>query len=82
MISCNPSATLVDTKQKLITSVCTPYDDPTLYWSIIGALQYLTFIHPNISYVVQHVSFRMHAPYTKRMLALKRIVCYVQATLH
>ncbi|PNX86735.1 NBS-containing resistance-like protein [Trifolium pratense] len=50
MTSCKPSATPVDTKQKLSTSVGTLYDDPTLYRSLAGALQYLTFTRPDISY--------------------------------
>ncbi|MCI41689.1 copia protein, partial [Trifolium medium] len=49
MASCKPSATPVDTKQKLSTLVGTPYDDPTLYRSLAGALQYLTFTRPDIS---------------------------------
>lgn len=46
---CKPSATPVDTKQKLNTSVNTLYDDPTLYRCLARSLQYLTFTHPNIS---------------------------------
>jgi hypothetical protein len=34
--------------------------DPTMYQSLVGALQYLTFTRPNISYIVQHVSLYMH----------------------
>lgn len=52
MTSSKPSATPVDTKHKLSTSVDTPYDDPTLYQSLVGALQYLIFTRPYISYVV------------------------------
>ncbi|XP_057424703.1 uncharacterized mitochondrial protein AtMg00810-like [Lotus japonicus] len=81
MTSSNPSATPVDTKQKLSTSVGTPCDDPTLYRSLAGALQYLTFTCPDISYVVQQVCLHMHAPRTEHMLALKRILRYVQGTL-
>src|ERR1044072_2028383 len=39
MDSCKPFATPVDTKQKLSTASGTPYDDPTLYRSLAGALQ-------------------------------------------
>lgn len=56
--------------------------DPTLYRSLAGALQYLTFTHPDISYVVQQVYLHMHAPCTDHVLALKRILCYVKRTLH
>ncbi|XP_058746118.1 uncharacterized mitochondrial protein AtMg00810-like [Vicia villosa] len=79
--SCKPSATLIDTKQKLSTCVGTPYDDPTLYQSFCGALQYLTFTRTDISYVVQHVCFHMHSLCTEHMLPLKHILRYVQGTL-
>ena len=82
MTSCKSSATPVDTKQKLSTSSGTPYEDPSLYRSLAGALQYLTFTRPNISYAVQQVCLHMHAPSTEHMLALKRIPRYVQGTIH
>lgn len=81
MALCKPSTTPINPKQKLNTSVDTPYDDSTLYQSLAGDLQYLTFTCPDISYVVQQVCFHMHAPCTDLMLALKRILCYVQGTL-
>ncbi|XP_057437934.1 uncharacterized mitochondrial protein AtMg00810-like [Lotus japonicus] len=82
MASCNPSATPVDTKQKLRSSSGTPCEDATLYQSLAGALQYLTFTRPDISYVVQQVCLHMHAPHTDHMLALKRVLRYVRGTLN
>lgn len=82
MTSCKPTATPVDTKQKLSTSSGTAYEDPSLYRSLAGALQYLTFTRPDISYAVQQVCLHMHAPKTEHMLALKRILRYVQGTIH
>ncbi|XP_057450879.1 uncharacterized mitochondrial protein AtMg00810-like [Lotus japonicus] len=81
MASCNPSATPVDTKQKLCSSSGTPCEDATLYRSLAGALQYLTFTRPDISYAVQQVCLHMHAPHTEHMLALKRVLRYVRGTL-
>ncbi|XP_057432323.1 uncharacterized mitochondrial protein AtMg00810-like [Lotus japonicus] len=81
MASCNPSATPVDTKQKLSSSSGTPCEDATLYRSLAGALQYLTFTRPIISYVVQQVYLHMHAPHTEHMLALKRVLRYVRGTM-
>ncbi|GAU46568.1 hypothetical protein TSUD_272070 [Trifolium subterraneum] len=69
MTSCKPSATPVDTKQKLGTFAGTPYDDPTLYRIIAGALQYLTFACPDISDDVQQACLHMHSPCTEHMLA-------------
>ena len=82
MASCKPSTTPVNTKQKLSTTANNSYDDPTLYRSTAGALQYLTFTRPDISYAVQQVCLHMHTSCTDHMLALKRILRYVQGTLH
>ncbi|GKF74017.1 ribonuclease H-like domain-containing protein, partial [Tanacetum coccineum] len=55
---------------------------PTLYRSLAGALQYLTFTRPDISYVVQQVCLCMHDPQEEpHFYALKRILRYVKGTL-
>nr|GEV81812.1 ribonuclease H-like domain-containing protein [Tanacetum cinerariifolium] len=51
MVGCNPSRTPVDTESKLGDGG-TPVVDPTLYRSLAGSLQYLTFTRPDITYVV------------------------------
>ncbi|GJY29862.1 ribonuclease H-like domain-containing protein [Tanacetum coccineum] len=55
--------------------------DPTLYRSLAGALQYLTFTSPNISYVVQQICLYMHDPRDLYFTALKRILRYVRGTI-
>ncbi|GJR79241.1 ribonuclease H-like domain-containing protein [Tanacetum coccineum] len=52
MVNCNPSRTPIDTNSKLGVDGDLVFD-PTLYRSLAGSLQYLTFTRPNISYVVQ-----------------------------
>ncbi|WZZ63764.1 hypothetical protein YC2023_075134 [Brassica napus] len=49
-MNCNPCNTRVDTKSKLATEAGKPVADPTLYRSLAGALQYLTFTRPDISF--------------------------------
>nr|GEV43331.1 ribonuclease H-like domain-containing protein [Tanacetum cinerariifolium] len=58
-----------------------PVSDPTLYRSLAGALQYLTFTRPDIFYVVQQVCLYMHDPRDPHFTALKRILCYVRGTI-
>ncbi|GKA17015.1 ribonuclease H-like domain-containing protein [Tanacetum coccineum] len=72
--------TPVDTESKL-GSDGDPVSDPTLYRSLAGALQYLTFIRPDISYAVQQVCLYMHDPRAPHFTALKRILRYVRSTL-
>nr|GEV61022.1 ribonuclease H-like domain-containing protein [Tanacetum cinerariifolium] len=47
--------------------------DLTLYRSLAGFLQYLTFTHPNIFYVVQQVCFYMHDPQEPHFSALNAV---------
>lgn len=82
MSDCNPCLTPVDTKSKLSATSGPPVDDPTLYRSLAGALQYLTFTRPDILYDVQQVCLFMHDPRVPHLAALKRILRYLQGTLH
>ncbi|GJV13427.1 ribonuclease H-like domain-containing protein [Tanacetum coccineum] len=80
MVNCNTSQTPVDTESKL-GDTGDIVSDPTLYWSLAGSLQYLTFTRPDISYVVQQVHLYMHDPREPHFSALKRILRYVHSTL-
>jgi hypothetical protein len=80
MVNCNPSRTPVDTESKLRDDG-DPLSNPTLYRSLAGSLQYLTFTRPDISYAVQQVCLHMHDPREPHFSALKRILRYVQGTL-
>ncbi|KAG2649322.1 hypothetical protein PVAP13_1NG109800 [Panicum virgatum] len=53
MIDCKPCSTPVDTQAKLSADLGAPVADPTTYWSLAGALQYLTFTRPDLTYAVQ-----------------------------
>ncbi|GJS29662.1 ribonuclease H-like domain-containing protein [Tanacetum coccineum] len=55
-----------------------PVSDPTLYRSLAGDLQYLTFTRPDISYAVQHVCLYMHDSREPHFLALK--ICSWRST--
>nr|GEU34199.1 ribonuclease H-like domain-containing protein [Tanacetum cinerariifolium] len=75
----NPCRTPIDTESKLGLDG-DPVNDPTLYHSLAGALQYLTFTRPDLSYVVQQVCLYMHDPRDPHFTALKRILRYVHGT--
>ncbi|XP_056687859.1 uncharacterized mitochondrial protein AtMg00810-like [Spinacia oleracea] len=82
MTNCNPSPTPVDTKSKLSASVDEPYGDLTKYRQLAGALQYLTFTRPDISYAVQQVCLYMNDPRNAHMAALKRVLRYINGSIH
>ncbi|GJR07274.1 uncharacterized mitochondrial protein-like protein [Tanacetum coccineum] len=58
-----------------------PFSDPTLYCSLVGALQYLTITKPELSYAVNQVSKFLHAPTNDYFQAVKRILRYVKGNL-
>ncbi|GJZ55814.1 ribonuclease H-like domain-containing protein [Tanacetum coccineum] len=80
MVNCNAGRTHVDTESKL-GDTGDVVSDPTLYRSLAGSLQYLTFTRPNISYAVHQVCLHMHDPREPHLSALKRILHYVCGTL-
>jgi len=81
MTDCKPCTTPVDVNPKL-SADGVPIDDPTDFRSLAGALQYLTFTRPDISYAVQQICLYMHDPRAPHLAALKRILRYVRGTLH
>ncbi|XP_022041549.1 uncharacterized mitochondrial protein AtMg00810-like [Helianthus annuus] len=80
MDSCKSVATPVDTQSKLSADHGPLHDDPSTFRSLAGALQYLNFTRPDISYAVQQICMHMHAPRTDHWNALKRILRYLQGT--
>lgn len=54
-----------------------PLEDPHLYRTIVGALQYATITRPDIAFAVNKVSQFMHNPTTSRWSSVKIILCYL-----
>ncbi|GKD27455.1 ribonuclease H-like domain-containing protein [Tanacetum coccineum] len=78
MLNCNPCRTPIDTEKKLGPegSLVT---DTTLYRSLAGSLQYLTFTGPDLSYAVQQLCLYMHDPREPHLNAMKRLIAYSDA---
>ncbi|XP_021990999.1 uncharacterized mitochondrial protein AtMg00810-like [Helianthus annuus] len=62
-------------------STGSPFSDPTLYRSLVGALQYLTITRPDHSYAVNQASQFLHAPTDQHFQSVKRILRYVKGTM-
>ncbi|GJX00395.1 ribonuclease H-like domain-containing protein, partial [Tanacetum coccineum] len=80
MMNCNPCKTPADIDSKLGTDGDL-VSDPSLYRSLVGSLQYLTFTRPDLSYAVQQVCLYMHDPREPHLSVMKRILRYVRGTL-
>jgi len=72
----------IDTNPKLPADGGVPVAYSIDFRSLVGALQYLTFTRPDITYAVQQVCLHMHDPQEPHLATLKRILRYVRGTLH
>ncbi|GKC65868.1 ribonuclease H-like domain-containing protein [Tanacetum coccineum] len=71
--------TPIDTEKKLGPEG-SPVTDHTLYRSLAGSLQYLTFTRPDLSYAVQQLCLYMHDPREPHLNAMKRVLRYLRGT--
>jgi hypothetical protein len=51
------------------------------YRSVVGDLQYLILIRPDLSFLVNKICQFLHAPTTLHWMAVKRILRYLHGTL-
>lgn len=61
MLEAKPISTPWSPGMQLHSKNGTPFRGPTLFWSIVGALQYLSITRPNLSFVMNSVSQYLHA---------------------
>ena len=59
-----------------------PFSQPSLYRSLVGALQYLTITRPALAFAVNHACQFLQSPLTSHFALVKRILRYLKGTLH
>jgi len=67
---------------KLTKEGSQPFSDPTLYRSIIGALQYAVITRPDICFSVNKVCQFMSNPLESHWTVVKRILRYLKGTIN
>lgn len=82
MASAKPQPTPMTPSTKLLKDGTNLSDDPKLYRSVVGDLQYTCITRPDLAFSVNKVSQFMQAPLNDHWKAVKRILRYLQGTSH
>ena len=82
MSDCKSAPTPFHSGVKLTIECTTPLVDATLYCQLVSSLIYLTHNRPYLSFAVSLVSRFMQQPHESHWQAAKRILRYLQGTLH
>ncbi|XP_065632023.1 uncharacterized mitochondrial protein AtMg00810-like [Quercus suber] len=67
---------------RLVPTEGSPLLNPHEYRSMVGSLHYLTFTRPDLSFSVHQVCQFMANPTDSHLIAAKRILRYINGTLH
>ncbi|KAF5464732.1 hypothetical protein F2P56_014786 [Juglans regia] len=81
MSNCKSVRSPMSPSTKLSAFDSTSMDDPSLYRSIVGSLQYLLFTRPDLAFSVNRVCQFMHALCLSHWQAVKRILRYLKHTM-
>ena len=81
MSEVKPIATSMISGPILFTLQEESFDDPYVYRSVVGVLQYATFTHPEISFSVNKTCPFMHSSTILHWQMVKRILCYLKGVL-
>ena len=80
MTDCKPCATPT-ASGFCLTDDGEVFPNPSLYRTLIGSLKYLTYMRPNLAFVVNCLSQFLTAPKLQHWTACKRLLRYLKGTL-
>jgi hypothetical protein len=81
MIEAKPISSPMASSSSLSAFAGDPMEDPLLYRSTVGSLQYLSLMRPEPAFAVNRVCQFMHKPSKLHWQAVKRILRYLKHTL-
>ncbi|XP_020692385.1 uncharacterized protein LOC110106744 [Dendrobium catenatum] len=82
MQNCKPVITPSSPKKLSLSKDSGEFSNMVLYRQLAGSLQYLTLTSPDIAFSVQQICLHMHRPLNSHFDLLKRLLRYIQGTLH
>jgi hypothetical protein len=81
MADAKPVSSPMSSSSALSAFTGDPMEDPSLYRSTIGSLQYLSLTRPDLAFVVNRVCQFMHRPTKLHWQAVKRILRYLKHSI-
>ena len=81
MLDCKPAKTPSVVGKSLSKYDGDLFEDPTKYKSVVGALQYVTLTHCDISFAVNKTCQFMQLPTTTHWISAKRILRYLRGPM-
>lgn len=80
MLDCKGCQTPMSSTKKLIKDKGAMFENPSLYRSLVGSLQYVTLTRPEIAFTVNKLSQFLACPSVFHWQACKRVLRYLQNT--
>ncbi|KAH9751748.1 retrovirus-related pol polyprotein from transposon RE1 [Citrus sinensis] len=82
MLDCKGCQTPMSSTEKLVKDKGAMFENPSLYRSLVGSLQYVTLTRPEIAFTVNKLSQFLACPSVFHWQACKRVLRYLQSTAH
>ena len=82
MLDCKPCASPIAVKPAVTPTSDHSFANPTLYRSVVGALQYMTITRLDLSFAVNQLCQHMQDPTNAHFSVVKRVLRFVKETLH
>ncbi|XP_020963941.1 uncharacterized protein LOC110265332 [Arachis ipaensis] len=81
MVDAKPTPTPILSSPRLSATDGNAFENPSLYRSVVGGLQYATLTRPDIAYAVNKISQYMHSHTDVHWKAVKRRLRYLGGTI-
>ncbi|XP_028108807.1 uncharacterized protein LOC114307613 [Camellia sinensis] len=81
MLDCKACSSPISVKPGLPAHSDEPFANPSIYRSIVGALQYLTITRPDISFAMNQLCQHMHNPTVGHYAGVKRLLRFIKGTI-